>query len=723
MDIKSIIDSEDHPPTCRPSVSVPAKQGVRPNQIGFPGTQAPAYDNGRDIRPPQPAPLQTSPYNDSHYPAASPHDSIRSPYQRAPSFGLNNGQYHTPHVPHQSPHHSQQVLHFPQREGSLNSGPQSGRSFGQSTPLSQTPTASTPGSASVYSNFPRPTSSHSIPTPNSVHNASGFPRESPQPPYNQPRTSSQPQSTQRHISQPATPLGPPPTYGRPSLNPHQGSPGEHHHRRSFSGGHHSPQDFVGPPATPGKSPSVYREPQPSMQSYHQLHEREQSLSVSPKTRVPSLPSIDRMDSMEAPPNPDLGWNAQATSVKRKADGDFADYEGSHKAKMTRKPSRSVGVSGLLNAEPPGESVYSSTQVKRELSNSSQSELRFTGNGDPKQSLQPQKSMSPDRPSQLPRATSDQHFTALSQYTTSTASDGATPNPVSHPQTPSGMVSAFKSAALKTSSGLIDAPLPQAKKTSRPSKKIKRPPPELTDSEVVEIDGPSLSEPANKRPRIEEPQNNDNAVSSQIAQPPTQPKTRKPPRITNWQDVPIFAQSIRGPQRTKQLFEDNCAGISRSHPATTPAPRATPSTPGNQTNGTTRTRPQVPAQSSAPNGIPLANGQPLIPSDGPLGPWEYSVTDTIPADEVTRIVADFLFPLVVQNEDAGVAPAGGGRGLGAVLEIEAKIGRLMDKNTNDRLRLPVMNECVINHADPNMRISFESSMTEVSLSALFPAISH
>ena len=713
MDIKSIIDSEDHPPTRRPSVSVPAKQGVRPNQIGFLGTQAPAYDNGRDIRPPQPAPLQTSPYNDSHYPAASPHENIRSPYQRTPSFGLNNGPYPTPHVPHQSPHHTQQVLQFPQREGSLNSGPHSGRSFGHSTPLSQTPTASTPGSASAYSNFPRPTSSHSIPTPNSIHNASGFPRESPQPSHTQPRTSSQPQGTQHYISQPATPLGPPTTYGRPSLSHHQESPEEHRHRRSFSGGHQSQQDFIGPLATPGKSPSIYRERQSSVQSYHQLHEREQSLSVSPKTRVPSLPSIDRMNSMEGPPNPDFGRNAQAPSAKRKAD---ADFENDRKPKLARKPSRSVGVSGLLNAEPPGESVYQSTQSKRESSNDQQSDVRFIDNKNLKKSLQHQLSMSPDRGSQPPHAISNQHSPALYQYPTSTASDSTIPTPVSHPPTPSRMPSSFKTAALKASSGLIDAPLPPAKKTFRAPKKAKRPPAELSDSEVVEIDTPLQSEPANKKPRIEESQHSDNAISEQMIQPSAQPKTRKVTRISHWQNVPVFAQSIFGPERTKELFENNCAGISRGLPTTTPAPRATPPKRGNRINGTTRSHTQAPLQPSVPNGIPIANGQPSIPSDGPLGPWEYSVTDTIPADEVTRIVADFLYSHVVTNDDAGVAPAGGGRGLGAVLEIEAKIGRLMDRNTNDRLRLPVMNECVISHTDPNMRVSFESSMTEVSISS-------
>ena len=86
---------------------------------------------------------------------------------------------------------------------------------------------------------------------------------------------------------------------------------------------------------------------------------------------------------------------------------------------------------------------------------------------------------------------------------------------------------------------------------------------------------------------------------------------------------------------------------------------------------------------------------------------------IPSEDPTRVVADWLFNEVVLRDSVGVGPAGGAAGQGAVLEIEAKIGRLVDRNTNDRLRLPVMTETVVSQTDPNMRIAFESNMTEVS----------
>ena len=125
------------------------------------------------------------------------------------------------------------------------------------------------------------------------------------------------------------------------------------------------------------------------------------------------------------------------------------------------------------------------------------------------------------------------------------------------------------------------------------------------------------------------------------------------------------------------------------------------------------------QSNQANGVHIPVAQPTLASTGPLGPWEPSFVNIIPAEELVRIVSDWLFQNVVQRVDVGVGPAGGGTAGGAVLEIEAKIGQLIDKNTNDRLRLPVLNECVVSHTDPNIRIAFKSSMTEVgpSLSVL------
>lgn len=76
---------------------------------------------------------------------------------------------------------------------------------------------------------------------------------------------------------------------------------------------------------------------------------------------------------------------------------------------------------------------------------------------------------------------------------------------------------------------------------------------------------------------------------------------------------------------------------------------------------------------------------------------------------------------MQNQDIDVAPTGGPAGQGAVLEIEAKIGRLIDKSLTDRIRVPVRTETIFDRNNPSLHTYFESSMTEVrgTLACLLP----
>ena len=180
-----------------------------------------------------------------------------------------------------------------------------------------------------------------------------------------------------------------------------------------------------------------------------------------------------------------------------------------------------------------------------------------------------------------------------------------------------------------------------------------------------------------------------------------------------QEIPIFAQSARK------------AGRGASGNPLLPSKRQLPGKPASAVNREPsefkKLLSQGPAQPTkeetnghavSSNDVPLLPIQPQLGDRGPLGPWEPSFLNIITYDEVTRRISDFLFQEVVQRDDVGAGPAGGTPGPDAVLEIEAKIGHLIDKNTNDRLRLPVMTECVLDKRDPNLRIQFQSSMTEV-----------
>ncbi|KAL6888050.1 CYTH-like domain-containing protein [Trichoderma evansii] len=87
----------------------------------------------------------------------------------------------------------------------------------------------------------------------------------------------------------------------------------------------------------------------------------------------------------------------------------------------------------------------------------------------------------------------------------------------------------------------------------------------------------------------------------------------------------------------------------------------------------------------------------------LGPWEASITGVKPSEELSKNVADFLFIHVINNQDMQEIQS-----RGIQFEIEAKLGTLIDKDTNQRVDRFVATECIL---DDNGRVAFKSSMTE------------
>lgn len=66
------------------------------------------------------------------------------------------------------------------------------------------------------------------------------------------------------------------------------------------------------------------------------------------------------------------------------------------------------------------------------------------------------------------------------------------------------------------------------------------------------------------------------------------------------------------------------------------------------------------------------------------------------------IADFLFHHVILPADLDEMT-----NRGVKFEIEAKLGTLVDKQNNMRVRLPVESECILSEG-----LAFRSSMTEV-----------
>ncbi|GAW23315.1 hypothetical protein ANO14919_128710 [Xylariales sp. No.14919] len=102
-------------------------------------------------------------------------------------------------------------------------------------------------------------------------------------------------------------------------------------------------------------------------------------------------------------------------------------------------------------------------------------------------------------------------------------------------------------------------------------------------------------------------------------------------------------------------------------------------------------------------IQVAVKDPLTFGGQPF-PWEPTIEVSRPIDIVSRSIADFFVFNVLQGPNPAEL-----RSRGAQFEIEAKLGTIIDKSTNDRVEFRIQaGECVLTE---NARIAFRSSMTE------------
>ncbi len=727
MDISKIIDTADTRPTHTPSAIFPPRKehrSIRNDPSALSSIQTPTYDGPHDIRHRQPSPLQTPGYHDSRVQHNSSHSSNQSPYHHTHSSSLNGVRY-------PSPQHYQNLSngHLSlQREDRSSSSTANYHASDQMTPIAHTPTGSTPGSASAYSNWPRPTSSHSIQTPNSAHQPTSFFRGSPQASHSQVKSWSQSHSMPQYPSQPSTPLGPPLTRSRPSLEMSQPSPGSYSHSRSFSGGFIGQQQIQTPSAIAPESPSGYGSThrQPNVRQDTDFRERELSLSVSPKTRIESLPTTNSLGMVA---NNGSGPREQVRRLGERFGDEVMTSVDSSEQRIRPPPrhSNSVGIHGLLNTAPSRGNSDSTKSLSQNYEHhntlhrdSSNGEIHTENLDIDRSTTQGRANVSPK--SNRPRFQQPSPLNPGSAHRLSLPSQTPTP-PASGHQSFNTAPPLVSNVEIPTS-GIDTMVTPVAKANGTPSKLPSEHPKQdglsvnealkSRDAEMAQISGPvpsQSSQPAKKKQRLEEKVHPtklqtfgkiENGLGSTSSEAPVQQLKKKPPRLP----TPIFAQSVRNVDQNRKTTP-----AKRQPPASQVTPTPTSLQPAVQ---------QQPSGHAQVNGALLPAIQPDIVNGG-LGPWEPSILNIIPAEELVRVVSDFLFNEVVLRKDVGVGPAGGLANQGAVLEIEAKIGRLIDKSTMDRLRLPVMTECVVSQADPNLRISFESSMTEVRYQS--PATTH
>ena len=409
------------------------------------------------------------------------------------------------------------------------------------------------------------------------------------------------------------------------------------------------------------SPASYstRQPQSRSRSYMTDEERERSLSVSPKTR---LPSQTKIESMEVTPDKERRWSGGVTPAKRKMTDNLAEA----------KP--------ILNSSDQTH-TYHNEHISRGSISCDLIDQRASDEMEPKdrkfiQGPPHMKILSPNvdsttmqlhlnRESERPVSRETQY--SGSSSVTPSRQQPTTPQVLSNHRTP-----ASQTSPTPPSAGFVDSSFPAPQRT--PS--------------VMPQGNETMSSPG----------------SAAVAQPPTRKRQR-------FQSPPIFAKSWRAMQNGNGNTMRTTTKPTTVR--TSPIPKLESDEGKSHGSGHA-----ADASHGGSNGytvqvneVKVMKTEPLALIDEALGPWEYNIVNILPNEELTRIVADFLFAEVVNRRDIGTGPAGSGSG--AVLEVEAKLGQLVDKNTNDRLRLPVMTECVISKNDPNLRVMFKSSMTEVS----------
>ena len=217
------------------------------------------------------------------------------------------------------------------------------------------------------------------------------------------------------------------------------------------------------------------------------------------------------------------------------------------------------------------------------------------------------------------------------------------------------------------------------------------------------------------------------LKMEVDQEPTDRTENQPPKPKRrrYNEPPIYAQrsvrtkgrcpAIPNPQPpiSKHARASGDPWASRRQSLASTAGSATTTTAPRtaRTPGPSVPAPAVPAPTT--NGPPPRVAAPPVPQEGSLGPWEPSITGFIPYEEITKQLCDFLFQHVVLRTDVAAAAAGSAAaGQGAIIEVEAKLGHLVDMDRRERLVLPVLTESVINR-ESRLRTSFESKMTVVS----------
>src|SRR5271155_1952036 len=162
---------------------------------------------------------------------------------------------------------------------------------------------------------------------------------------------------------------------------------------------------------------------------------------------------------------------------------------------------------------------------------------------------------------------------------------------------------------------------------------------------------------------------------------------EPPRPVKSEPTPTPTPAPLGGQPWDQIKDESSLPRKRQRVEDSLSPKTTgkPPPPTNEdATATASVSPQQSAKVLAAQSPSRSNSiVATIPRDGEVE-MEPSITNILPSEGLTRFISDFIF---VNLNEEGLEN----------LEIEAKLGRIIDVNMNDRIRLPVQTETGISHS--------------------------
>jgi polynucleotide 5'-triphosphatase len=431
------------------------------------------------------------------------------------------------------------------------------------------------------------------------------------------------------------------------------------HQRATSGASYALQHQIGMPsqspahslppqsAYPSESPQTYVK-RPSIDYPTNLSERDRSLSVSPKTKV-VLPT--RQNST------DSSWTAR-------------ERYPSHEPRAPQRSSTDHAISPLTTAKQSAKISPSQHRIGSQTPGGS---LRNILNDD------------------------STHHSPLMISSPAVARGQSIP-PHQHPHLHHSQSSLSNGSPVQTFESRV--PIKHESQTALTTESLLQqpiaPPQAMSQSSLPPSQPQPPSQPTLKRPAESEPE-------------PFVPlkKTKK-----RYAEPPIWARLVPSNPHYNPDVDRRLGPPPDPTQARRPSPRPTLHvvTPQQQAQTTPQPQQQPPsvAQSNGHAPQPPTNGHAPVsaPMHPFLGPWEPCIKGSMAqSDQFTLQVGKYLYEEMLMKSDVGVGNAHNG-----ALEIEAKLGTLVAKSTDQRVHLPVQNPVVL---DRNMssQLRFESHMSE------------